>query len=188
MTETSKCSIFSCRLHSAASIGGGDIATYSEAKLAYIEEIGLALEAQGLPRMAGRVLGALLVADPPEQSAEELAATLRASRGSISTMTRLLEGPGIIERIARPGERKVYYRNRPDAWYNATQNRLGAMSGMRTLAARGLELLTGASPDVRLGLADMHEFYAFWEHEIPVILRDWQAQREAKRISRDDGT
>ncbi|MEJ2288705.1 MAG: MarR family transcriptional regulator, partial [Deinococcales bacterium] len=81
--------------------------------LAFIEEIGLAIEGQGLPRMAGRVLGALLVADPPEQSADELVATLHASRSSVSTMTRLLEGAGLIERVSRPGDRKLYYRNRP---------------------------------------------------------------------------
>lgn len=131
------------------------------------------MEAQGLPRMAGRILGALLVADPPEQSAEDLADTLQASRGSISTNTRLLEGPGLIERVAKPGDRKVYYRNRPDAWYQATRSRAASFTTMRRLAARALELLGDAPPAVRRGAEDMHEFYAFWEREMPAVLDHW---------------
>ena len=38
----------------------------SQAKLEYIEEMGLLMECSGLPRMPRRVLGALLMADPPE--------------------------------------------------------------------------------------------------------------------------
>lgn len=56
-------------------------ANLEQAKLEYIEEAGLLLERFGLPRMTGRVLGALLLAEPLEQTAEELAATLQASRG-----------------------------------------------------------------------------------------------------------
>ena len=132
--------------------------------------------------MAGRILGALLVADPPEQSAEELADTLQASRGSISTMTRLLEGPGLIERVARPGDRKVYYRNRPDAWYQATRREAGFLGRMRDLAAQALELLDDAPPEVRRGAEDMHEFYAFWEREMPAVLDRWH------RRTRDGAT
>ena len=39
----------------------------------YVEEFGLLFGQFGLPRMFGRVLGVLMVADPPERSAEELA-------------------------------------------------------------------------------------------------------------------
>ena len=51
-----------------------------KSKEAFIEEVSLALEQSGMQRMAGRVLAALLVAEPPEQTAEELADTLQASR------------------------------------------------------------------------------------------------------------
>ncbi|WP_460527165.1 hypothetical protein [Flindersiella endophytica] len=50
----------------------------------YVEEIGLYFAGVRLPRMPGRILGWLLVCDPPHQSAEELAAALQVSSGSIS--------------------------------------------------------------------------------------------------------
>lgn len=49
--------------------------------------------------MVGRALGWLLVCEPPEQSAAELAETLQASKGSISTATRVLLRLGFIERV-----------------------------------------------------------------------------------------
>jgi DNA-binding transcriptional regulator GbsR (MarR family) len=149
----------------------------SHEKLEFIEEVGLSLAHQGLPRMAGRLLGALLIADPPEQSAEELARTLKASRGSISTMTRMLEVPGLIERVSKPGDRRVYFRNKPDAWYQSAKTRVAQLATMRTLAEKGLSLVQGSDADVRRGLEDMHDFYLFWESELPKVLDRWKRER-----------
>ncbi len=49
-------------------------------------------------RMAGRMLGWLLICDPPHQSMNAIADVLQASKGSISTMTRLLIQLDLIER------------------------------------------------------------------------------------------
>lgn len=156
-------------------------AAADDEKLEFIEEIGLAMESQGMPRMAGRILGALLMADPPEQSAEQLANVLQASRGSISTMTRLLEAPGLIERVSKPGDRKVYYRNRPDAWFQATRDQVTSITAMKRLAEKGLRLLEGANPEVRLGVEEMHEFLAFWEREMPAVLDHWYREKKIER-------
>ena len=70
----------------------------------FVEELGVLLELEaGAPRMVGRVLGWLLVCEPPEQSAAELAERLQASRGSISAATRLLLRMGMIERVRTRG-------------------------------------------------------------------------------------
>src|SRR5437762_2128546 len=70
-----------------------------------VEEIGLWFERSGVPRMAGRVLGWLLLCDPAEQTMQQLADHLDASMGSISTMLRLLGQLGLIEKSSIPGER-----------------------------------------------------------------------------------
>jgi DNA-binding transcriptional regulator GbsR (MarR family) len=72
----------------------------------YVEDFGILIGEFGLPRMVGRVLGALLVSDPPERAAKELAEALRASRGSISSATRTLVQLGLVERRTRTGERR----------------------------------------------------------------------------------
>ena len=55
-------------------------------KKRFIEEVGLLFEQTGLPRMAGRILGWLLIANPPHQTTSHLTEALLASKASISTV------------------------------------------------------------------------------------------------------
>lgn len=151
------------------------------AKQRYIEEMGLAMAAFGLPRMWGRIFGALLVADPPEQTAEELAATLKASRGSISTATRMLEQVRLIERVSKPGQRKDYFRHKPGAWHHEAQQLIAGISRFRELAERGLVLLDGSHPEVKCGLIEMRDYFAYWERVFPRIVAEWQAADRANQ-------
>ncbi len=65
----------------------------------FIEDMGILFEEMALPRMAGRIFGWLLMCEPLHQSAEELASVVGASKGSISSMTRLLIQSGVVERM-----------------------------------------------------------------------------------------
>ena len=53
-------------------------------ELAFVEDVAVFLESFGLLRMAGRILAWLLICEPPEQSAADLARVLQASKGAIS--------------------------------------------------------------------------------------------------------
>jgi DNA-binding transcriptional regulator GbsR (MarR family) len=75
----------------------------------FIEQLGLNAQADGLPRIAGRMMGYLLV-DGQARSLSSLADELQVSRGSISTNARLLASQGMIERVAVAGERQDYYQ------------------------------------------------------------------------------
>ena len=88
----------------------------SEEEKRFVEDIGLIMEEQGRPRIAGRILGWLLICEPPEQSFADLVAVLGVSKGSVSAMTRLLLEGGLIERVPVPGDRQTYYQMAPDAW------------------------------------------------------------------------
>lgn len=148
-----------------------------------MEEFGLLFEGFGVPRMVGRVLGALLLADPPEMSAEELAGTLRASRGSISTATRTLVQIGLVEKVSKPGERRDYFRNKPGAWHELTRRRMAQIGVFRVMAERGLSVLEAEgkdAPEVRLGLEEMRDFYAYCERELPGIFERWEQGVEQK--------
>ena len=68
----------------------------------FIERMGMIAQADGLPRIAGRIMGLIILEGGP-YSFGELAKRLSVSRGSISTNTRLLENMGVIERTAKPG-------------------------------------------------------------------------------------
>ena len=82
----------------------------------FVDDIGLFFEQMGMPRMAGRILGVLLISDPPAQSITEIAEKLKASKSSVSIMARLLVENGLIERVASPVPRRDYYRFKPGGW------------------------------------------------------------------------
>ena len=75
----------------------------------FIEAMGLAHEEDRLPRIAGRLVG-LLILSPDPVRFDRLAERLRVSRASISTNTRLLENMGVIQRVTRPGDRRDYFQ------------------------------------------------------------------------------
>jgi hypothetical protein len=144
---------------------------------AYVEEVARYFEGAGWPRMAGRLLGALMTADPREQTAAELAHRLHASRGSISTMGRLLISVGIAERWTRPGHRREYLRFRDDAWPMVLTDKARWISDLRRLGERGLQVFEGTDGPARESLAELVECMAFFEREWPSLMGRWLAER-----------
>lgn len=144
----------------------------------FVEEVGLFFEQNGLPRMAGRILGYLLIADPAQQTSDELAVALQASKGSISTMTRMLIQFGLIERVGVPGDRRDYFRLRPDAWTNMNRTKLDQLTLFRSLAERGLEVLGDAPPQQRARLEDMRDTFAWFERELPLLYARLEQERK----------
>ncbi len=141
----------------------------------FIEDMGIIFEAFGLTRMEGRLLGALLVADPPEQAAEDLAETLQASRGSISSAVRRLEAFHLVRRSSKPGERKDYFRIMLNAWNQIMHERAVATRVLRELMERGQAVVSDASAETQANMAEALKFYQFWEDSFELLLRHWQA-------------
>jgi len=148
----------------------------------FVEEVGLFFEQSGMPRMAGRILGWLLISDPPHQSTGELSEALLASKGSISTTTRLLIRIGLIERTSLPGQRHDYFRIKPNAWHQMVKESLVQVTTARQLAEQGLELLEGKVHINRQCLEEMHNMYAFFEREFPALLERWEQERKAGEL------
>lgn len=126
----------------------------------FVERLGLVAQADGLPRIAGRIMGYLVIYGGPF-SFTELAEKLKVSRGSISTNTRLLERLGVIERVTKAGERQDYFqiRNRP---YEAL------LQGVLVRLHKAREVVTDTQSQLprnwgdggtRARLADLREFY-----------------------------
>ena len=148
--------------------------------LFHVEEWGLLFEQSGLPRMAGRVLGWLLVCDPAEQTAARIGDALSASKGSISTMTRLLERFGVVERVGLPGDRLTYFRVAPGALTTMMEDKLRFVAAWKELAGRGLALLEKSPRERSRRLRAVHDFYAFLEREFPALIRRWRKEHEKR--------
>ena len=149
----------------------------------FVESVGIVFEHTGLPRMAGRIFGWLLIADPPHQSTSELSEALMASKGSISTITRLLIRTGLVERLSLPGVRHDYFRLCPDAWHYVIRHGLeDEIKMFRQLAEHGLELLANKTPLTRKWLEEMRDVYGYLEHEFPALLERWEQERKEGKL------
>jgi DNA-binding transcriptional regulator GbsR (MarR family) len=146
----------------------------------YIEDVSVLFEMVGLPRMAGRIFGWLLISDPVYQSHGELAKVLQASKGSISTMTRLLMQIGLIERFSLPGQRRDYFRIKPNSWSEIMRLRIAQNSAFLAIAERGLELLHDQPEHLRSRLEEMYDMHAFCKRELPAMLERWEQERRQK--------
>ena len=131
--------------------------------------------------MAGRIFGWLLICEPPHQSSEELAQVVGASKGSISSMTRLLIQSGVVERMGLPGKRGTYYRLKPESWSELVRSRLNNLTALRQLAQQGLALMAGKEPELQKRLQELRDFHAFLEREIPALLDRYDRERTAGR-------
>jgi DNA-binding transcriptional regulator GbsR (MarR family) len=145
---------------------------------AFVEEFGVMMDHMGSTRMLGRVWGALMVADPPEMSAEELAEFLQASRGSISHATRQMIELGIIQRVSKPGIRRDYFRIRENAWSAAYRNQMRSMDQLVELFKRGLASIDDASAEAQGPLRDAIDFYEFMKQEYSRLMERWNEYKE----------
>lgn len=125
---------------------------------AFIERMGLSSEADGLPRIAGRMWGFFMIHGGP-CSFGELAEKLQVSRGSVSTNARILRDLGILERVSRPGDRQDYYQLAENPYSRLLEGYVERMR--RTVTS--VEQLQAALPDdwqqTARRLSEMRRFY-----------------------------
>jgi DNA-binding transcriptional regulator GbsR (MarR family) len=153
----------------------------------FIEDTGLFFEQLGLPRMAGRILGALLISDPPAQSIPDLALTLQASKSAISTMTRLLTEVGLIERTPSPIPRRVYYRFKSGGWILYMRQWLALMAALHEITERGLGLMANQPPELKERLLEAHDLFSLLETEMPAILETLEESQTNKEHTINNG-
>lgn len=82
----------------------------------FIEQMGLIAQNDGGPRIAGQILGYLLVEGAP-RTLSQMAEALQISKASASTNARLLEVKGAVRRVSPIGQRGDAYQvlDRPSA-------------------------------------------------------------------------
>jgi DNA-binding transcriptional regulator GbsR (MarR family) len=143
----------------------------------FVEDISLFFEQMGLPRMAGRVLGVLLISDPPAQSIDDLCEMLQASKSAVSTTSRLLLQMGLIERVPSPVPRRIYFRFVPGGWQVFMRHRLKLMMALHQAAERGLELVKDKDPALQERLQEAHDLFSLVEEALPGLLERAREKR-----------
>lgn len=134
----------------------------------FIERVGRWWELVG-SRSGGRILGWLMICDPPHRSAAQLAEELRLSAGSVSTQTTALERIGFVERITFPGDRVSYYRMPPNVWLEQMRAEADRVRDLRDMAAAAADVIPQERRD---RVEDLERVAAFFLERWPGMLEE----------------
>lgn len=150
----------------------------SKEKQKFIENIGMFFETQRLPRLAGRMVGLLLISNPPEQTASEIGGTLGMSKGSVSTMTRLLMQMGMIEKVSPFGSKRDYYRIHPRVSEQLLLARQGEFAQLLNLVEQGLAVLVDEESGSKKRLIEMSTMCRLVIGEVPKLIEQMESARQ----------
>ena len=134
------------------------------------------------PPMAGRVLGYLLVCEPPAQTIAELSDALLASRSAVTGALDVLERIDTIQRSRAAGERmdrvRVDLSSAESRGFDVTE-----YQELGDLAREGLEVLKDAPPERRATLLELEAFADWLVERTRELKKEWEAHRDALRAS-----
>jgi DNA-binding transcriptional regulator GbsR (MarR family) len=139
----------------------------------FTDRLALLFENDGLPPIAGRVFGLLLLSDDA-LSLDELAEDLGVSKASASTNARLLAQLGVVEQVRRTGSRRDYYRMVPDLFERSMAQRLARWQRFTEAIGEGRRTLPLASAEVRERLERYENAFGYMVDAIGRALAQWR--------------
>lgn len=147
-------------------------------RVQFVEELARLFARDGMPMIRGRIIGWLMVCDPPEQTPAQIGAAIRASKGSISTNLQLLTAAGFVRATTRTGDRSTYYLVEDEAWLEITRRRLESLSALREVLGKGVRLLGEDSPQSGR-LKDARALFSWLEGELKPLWPRWEQYRDS---------
>ena len=148
---------------------------------AFVEESGIFFENLGMTRMAGRIIGYLMVTDKEMVSFDELTQVLKASKSSISTSVKLCVNVHFVKPVTIPGERKTYFMLEPEiSWVEIFQRRMEQLNAMHKLLQKGLNLRANQEDKPAEWIKEARDFYGWILNEFPELLKKWEEHKRRK--------
>jgi DNA-binding transcriptional regulator GbsR (MarR family) len=144
----------------------------------FADEVGVLLSQMGMPPAYGRLLGWLLICDPPQQTSTQLGDALGLSKGSVSSGMRMLERADLVQRVPSPG-RGHAYEMMPDALVRATDPAV-KHAIMRDVMQRGLSLIDDKDSPRAERLRVSRDFYGFIAEKIPSLMEEFRQKHLRK--------
>lgn len=146
----------------------------TQARDQFIEAIGLMIQAEGGARIAGQILGYLIVEGAP-RTLSQMTEALKISKGSASTNARLLDSKGMLRRVSALGQRQ-------DAYEAVEEPGLSTLAGMaerfRANADSMDSIAAGFAPD-QAGARARVERFARFHRDSAAFFEEWMRRMTA---------
>jgi predicted transcriptional regulator len=150
----------------------------SPEKQSYLEEFGLFFEKLGTGRIAGLILGYVLISDRPEVSFTELVGALGVSKASVHNQLKTLEQTGFIKSLRFTDDRNTYYRIGARDMGEMTVRRMAMTIHFVALMQRGHDLKQNKQDDAAYFLRDTAGFYSWLHGKMSQLLQEWEQERD----------
>jgi DNA-binding transcriptional LysR family regulator len=151
----------------------------------FADEVGMVLAGMGMPAAFGKLMGWLLICEPPQQTSTQLAQSLGLSKGSVSTGMRALERLGMVRRVPTQG-RGHAYEMLPDALVRTVDARRLYLV-IHDVMQKGIEVLGGDESLPRAQrLRVTRDFYAFVAERVPQLIDEFARNEGLTRQYRRD--
>jgi DNA-binding transcriptional regulator GbsR (MarR family) len=146
----------------------------------FIERFAAVLAQAGVPPMPARVFVALLTADAPRLTADDIAGILQVSPAAVSGAVRYLLPIGLVTRETQPGSRRYWYRTPRDVWIEVSRLQDQVMGRWSQTLRDGLELIGPDSPASER-IRDSIMYFDFVQKELPMVFSRWEEYRDSHR-------
>ena len=122
----------------------------------FVEKYGLMTQEDGQSRILGRIWGLLMLRKGP-LDADEIAELLQISRGSVSTNMKTLLSLNVLERVAKPGERRDFYALKPNTYVSLIEGQIRKLETQLAFVSEAKKSLKGEHVEASLG--ELEGFY-----------------------------
>jgi predicted XRE-type DNA-binding protein len=139
----------------------------------FIDDFASLWERFGANASQGRVLALLYIADQSELTAGAIAELLGISRGSVSQITRQLIQLHMVQRVARPGDRRDWFRVAANPFGVAARNERAQIGTFTALFRQGLAIHDTSPPERRRALANSIAFLEDYDAALGDFLSAW---------------
>jgi DNA-binding transcriptional regulator GbsR (MarR family) len=154
----------------------------TDEQLRFADELGrYCVRELAFPPVAGRVMGYLAVCDPAEQTINELADALLASRSAITQAVVLLEGHGMARRTRARGERVDRVAARLDVLTYERDLDASSYVEQAALLRRGSALLAQDDSGRRQAMEELAALNDFLAEKLPLLKEEWLVRRARLR-------
>lgn len=143
----------------------------------FVERFAAVLSQAGIPLMPARVFVALLTADAPRLTADDIARVLQVSPAAVSGAVRYLLPLGLVSRETEPGSRRYWYRMPGDVWHEVVRLRDQMMMRWSQTLRDGQDLL-GRDTPAGQRISESIMYFDFVQKELPMVLSRWEQYRD----------
>ena len=135
-----------------------------------VEKLGVIFEQTGVAPMVGRVVGYLILAEPPYKTFDEIAGFLGASKSAVSNALTLLQSLGVVEYFKQPGDRKRYFRLNIDQWEDFIHHGyVQLLSRLNAAMDETLAMRSTAYPDFNRKLKEVSGYFRLYAEQVAAL-------------------